>query len=68
LIGAGIQPGSTPRTGTSSGWFSLVALERHREAPNITFVDGQADTVPLSHLWKLKWSQAFQPKEVKIAN
>jgi prepilin-type processing-associated H-X9-DG protein/prepilin-type N-terminal cleavage/methylation domain-containing protein len=56
-------------TGTgSSGWLQLVALERHRGATNITFVDGHAETVPLPTLWKLKWSQTFQPKEVKLGN
>jgi prepilin-type N-terminal cleavage/methylation domain-containing protein/prepilin-type processing-associated H-X9-DG protein len=56
-----------PATG-SSGWLQLAALERHRGAPNITFADGHAETVPLVNLWKLKWSQTFQPQEVKINN
>jgi prepilin-type processing-associated H-X9-DG protein len=46
----------------------LVALERHRGATNMTFVDGHAETIPLPILWKLKWSQTFQPQEVKITN
>jgi len=49
------------------GWMQLVAVERHRDAPNIAFVDGHAETVPLANLWKLKWSQTFQPREVTIA-
>jgi len=57
----------SPATG-SSGWMQLVALERHRGGPNVTFVDGHAETIALPMLWKLKWSQTFQPKEVKIAN
>jgi prepilin-type N-terminal cleavage/methylation domain-containing protein/prepilin-type processing-associated H-X9-DG protein len=52
----------------SSGWLQLVALERHHNAPNVAFVDGHAETTPLPALWKLKWSQTFQPQEVKIAN
>jgi prepilin-type processing-associated H-X9-DG protein/prepilin-type N-terminal cleavage/methylation domain-containing protein len=52
----------------SSGWLQLVAVERHRNGPNVAFVDGHAETLPLPMLWKLKWSQTFQPKEVKIAN
>jgi len=52
----------------SSGWMQLVAVERHRGAPNVVFVDGHAETVPLPMLWKLKWSQTFQPKDVKLTN
>jgi prepilin-type processing-associated H-X9-DG protein len=52
----------------SSGWMQLVALERHRGATNMTFVDGHAETITLPMLWKLKWSQTFQPQEVKITN
>jgi prepilin-type N-terminal cleavage/methylation domain-containing protein/prepilin-type processing-associated H-X9-DG protein len=48
------------------GWLQLVAVERHRGGPNVTFLDGHAETVPLPNLWKLKWSQTFQPQEVKI--
>lgn len=58
---------SSKATG-AKGWMQLVAVERHRGAPNITFADGHAETVPLAMLWKLKWSATFQPKEVRIAN
>ena len=57
-----------PKATGSRGWLQLAALERHHGGPNITFVDGHAETVPLPMLWKLKWSQTFEPKEVKIAN
>ncbi len=52
----------------SSGWLQLAALERHQRATNMAFLDGHAETVPLPRLWKLKWSQTFQPQEVKITN
>jgi prepilin-type N-terminal cleavage/methylation domain-containing protein/prepilin-type processing-associated H-X9-DG protein len=58
------RPGSTG----SSGWMQLVAVERHRDAPNVCFLDGHAETVAIPRLWKLKWSQTFQPIEVKISN
>ena len=50
------------------GWMQFVALERHRGAPNVTFLDGHAETIPLPRLWRLKWSQTFQPQEVKVTN
>jgi prepilin-type processing-associated H-X9-DG protein len=52
----------------SSGWMQLVAVERHRRATNMAFLDGHAETIPLPMLWKLKWSQSFQPREVTITN
>ena len=52
----------------SSGWLQLVAVERHGGAPNVSFADGHAETMPLPRLWKLKWSQTFVPQEVKIKN
>jgi prepilin-type N-terminal cleavage/methylation domain-containing protein/prepilin-type processing-associated H-X9-DG protein len=57
-----------PKATGSSGWLQLVALERHRGATNIGFIDGHAQTVPLPMLWKLKWSQTFQPQVVKMTN
>jgi prepilin-type N-terminal cleavage/methylation domain-containing protein/prepilin-type processing-associated H-X9-DG protein len=57
-----------PKSTGSSGWMQLVAVERHRDAPNVSFVDGHAETVAIPDLWKLKWSQTFQPQVVKIAN
>jgi prepilin-type N-terminal cleavage/methylation domain-containing protein/prepilin-type processing-associated H-X9-DG protein len=57
-----------PKATGSAGWMQLVALERHRSGPDVSFVDGHAESIPLPVLWKLKWSQTFQPKEVKIAN
>jgi prepilin-type processing-associated H-X9-DG protein len=52
----------------SGGWLQLAAVERHRGAPNVGFVDGHAETMPMPRLWKLKWSQTFVPQEVKLRN
>lgn len=43
-----------------------VCLDRHRHSVNIVFLDGHAQTTRLDELWRLKWSNVFQAKNVVI--
>ena len=40
--------------------------ERHKNGINVLFLDGHAEQVSVPGLWKLKWSETFQPKDVAI--
>ena len=42
------------------------SIARHGKAVNVVFVDGHAEKVELSALWRLKWSNKFVPKQVTI--
>ena len=59
-------------TGAPLAGMSVVALERHQRGKNggggvnVAFLDGHAEYVPVPQLWQLKWSEAFNPKEVVI--
>jgi len=41
-----------------------VYMKRHGKAVNVVFLDNHAETVQLSGLWQLKWSQKFKPRSV----
>ena len=45
---------------------SVYCLDRHAMAVNVVFLDGHAERVPLAGLWKLKWAETFQPREVTV--
>ena len=48
------------------GAMRWAALERHKDGVNALFLDGHAEQVSVPGLWKLKWSETFQPKEVTL--
>ena len=50
----------------AGGNMRFAAMERHKDGVNVLFLDGHAEQVPAPRLWKLKWSETFQPKEVTI--
>lgn len=41
-------------------------IDRHQRSVNIAFVDGHAERVQLTQLWKLKWSPDFRESNVYI--
>jgi prepilin-type processing-associated H-X9-DG protein len=41
-------------------------MKRHKDGVNALFLDGHAEYVPVPGLWKLKWSETFQPKDVTV--
>ncbi len=48
--------------GTSSGYgheMKHFCIDRHSESVNSVFFDLSARTIPLKHLWKLKWHREF---------
>jgi prepilin-type N-terminal cleavage/methylation domain-containing protein/prepilin-type processing-associated H-X9-DG protein len=50
----------------SVGMMWWAAMERHKDGINVMFLDGHAEQVPVPGLWKLKWSETFQAKDVTI--
>ena len=48
------------------GMMYWAALERHKDGVNVLFLDGHAERVPVVGLWKLKWSESFERKDVTI--
>src|SRR5204863_6451226 len=44
------RPGATG----SDGWLQLAALERHKRSTNVAFLDGHAETIAPSALWRAK--------------
>jgi prepilin-type N-terminal cleavage/methylation domain-containing protein/prepilin-type processing-associated H-X9-DG protein len=52
--------------GTTPYMLGRFALARHGLAVNIVFLDGHAATVPLAELWRLKWHEGFEPRDVLI--
>jgi len=50
----------------SPAGLAAYCIDRHRMAVNIVFLEGHVERVPLAGLWKLKWSEAFQAREVVI--
>lgn len=57
--GAKVPPG--PR-----GMMAYFCLDRHYHAVNVAFLDGHAERTPLADLWKLRWNNAFQPRNVTV--
>jgi prepilin-type N-terminal cleavage/methylation domain-containing protein/prepilin-type processing-associated H-X9-DG protein len=51
--------------GPSNG-ITPCCIDRHRMAINVAFLDGHAERVPLSNLWKLKWRPDYKPRDVKV--
>ena len=43
-----------------------ACMNRHHNAVNAVFLDGHGETVPLPHLWELKWSAKFVSRYVSI--
>src|SRR5687767_13854917 len=48
------------------GMMWWAAMERHKDGINVLFLDGHAERVPVPELWKLKWSETFEPTEVTV--
>ena len=52
-----------PNKGGGMRW---AVMKRHKDGVNALFLDGHAEQVSVPGLWKLKWSETFQPKDVKV--
>jgi prepilin-type processing-associated H-X9-DG protein len=64
------NPGdSVPRNlhdpGPTTG-LAECCIDRHQMAINVMFVDGHVERIPLAELWKLKWTQSFTPRDVRV--
>jgi prepilin-type processing-associated H-X9-DG protein len=61
-------PGDLVSAGNgTSGGMPRVCLKRHnKKYVNVVFLDGHADTVVLPDLWKLKWSNRFKSRDIRI--
>jgi prepilin-type N-terminal cleavage/methylation domain-containing protein/prepilin-type processing-associated H-X9-DG protein len=44
----------------------VYCIDRHQMGVNVVFVDGHAERVELSQLWKLRWSEDFVPRDVAV--
>ncbi|HZL35779.1 MAG TPA: type II secretion system protein [Tepidisphaeraceae bacterium] len=49
-----------------SGGVAECCVDRHRMAVNFVFLDGHAERMPLAELWKLRWSEDFEPRDVVL--
>ncbi|MEN8127768.1 MAG: prepilin-type N-terminal cleavage/methylation domain-containing protein [Planctomycetota bacterium] len=47
---------------TATSHMSLMMMNRHGKAGNVSFVDGHAEAVELSDFWSLKWHRKFEIK------
>lgn len=76
-LDAAAQNDDPPRlynTGGPLKGLTTVALERHGGSGsnhrgggvNVAFLDGHAEYVPVAGLWRLKWSETFTPREVRV--
>lgn len=54
-----------PEPGTGMG-VSQYCIDRHAMAVNLAYLDGHAEHVPLSELWRQKWSDAFRPRDAVV--
>jgi prepilin-type N-terminal cleavage/methylation domain-containing protein/prepilin-type processing-associated H-X9-DG protein len=52
--------------GTSPRMLGRFAIARHGTFVNLLFLDGHAATLPLSELWRLKWHEGFEPRDVVV--
>lgn len=58
--------GTGPKPWGPAGMMAYFCIDRHDRAINVVFLDGHAEPVRLADLWKLKWNNAFTPREVVI--
>jgi len=56
--------GGSPGGAADGMWW--VSLERHKNGVNVLFLDGHAEPVSVPGLWKLKWCDGFEAKDVTI--
>ena len=53
-----------PAVENNNMWRFCIA--RHGRAINVVFLDGHGDRVDLEGLWRLKWHNHFQPRDVTL--
>ena len=58
--------GIGPRPIGPRGQMAYFCIDRHERAINIAFLDGHAERVRLEDLWKLRWNNSFEPRNVVI--
>lgn len=58
--------GPPPRPPGLVGQMAYFCIDRHDHAINVSFLDGHAEGVSLGGLWKLRWNDVFQPRDVLV--
>ncbi len=65
LLGKYMSNMPTPfQAGVGTGMMQTFCIDRHGMAINLVFADGHGQHVPLTSLWKLRWTPNWQPKNV----
>jgi prepilin-type processing-associated H-X9-DG protein len=49
-----------------NGGLRRFCIARHGRAVNMVFLDGHAETVELTELWRLRWNAQFIPTQVTL--